>query len=106
VTLTKAHIIDAVAENNGLPRNKSQEIVETLLELTKHTLELGEDVLISGFGKFCLKQKKERRGRNPATGDDLMITPRRVITFRCSGKLRDRINGECPINTFSKKACN
>jgi integration host factor subunit alpha len=92
MALTKAHIIKAVAEDNGLPRNKSQEIIKNLLELIKHTLESGEDVLISGFGKFCVKEKKERRGRNPVTGEDLMMAPRRVITFRCSGKLRDKIN--------------
>jgi len=55
-------------------------------------LESGEDVLISGFGKFCVKEKRKRRGRNPATGEDMMLAPRRVVIFRCSGKLRDRIN--------------
>ena len=62
------------------------------MEIMKKTMEKGEDVLISGFGKFCVKGKKERRGRNPATGDDLMLTPRRVVTFKCSGKLRSKIN--------------
>jgi integration host factor subunit alpha len=57
-------------------------------------LEPGEDVLISGFGKFCVKEKKERKGRNPATGDAMMLAPRKVVTFKCSGKLRDRINGK------------
>ena len=71
--LTKAHIIDAVAEQNGYPRTESKEIVEMLLEIMKRTLESGEDILISGFGKFCVKDKGERRGRNPATGDDMMI---------------------------------
>jgi integration host factor subunit alpha len=58
----------------------------------KSTLASGEDVLISGFGKFCVKNKRERRGRNPATGEDMILAPRRVVTFRCSGKLRDKIN--------------
>jgi integration host factor subunit alpha len=52
-----------------------------------------EDVLISGFGKFCVKEKSERKGRNPATGDEMLLRPRKVVTFRCSGKLRDKING-------------
>ena len=68
--------------------------METFIEIIKSTLASGEDVLISNFGKFCVKEKKERRGRNPATGDDLMLAPRKVVTFRCSGKLRDRINGQ------------
>jgi integration host factor subunit alpha len=72
---------------------QSQEIVETLLELIKSELVSGEDVLISGFGKFCVKEKGERRGRNPATGGTLMLKSRRVVTFKCSGKLRDKING-------------
>ncbi|SPD76198.1 Integration host factor subunit alpha (fragment) [uncultured Desulfobacterium sp.] len=63
-----------------------------LLEIIKRTLEQGEDVMVSGFGKFCIKAKKERRGRNPATGDDLMLDPRKVVVFRCSPVLRDRIN--------------
>jgi integration host factor subunit alpha len=67
--------------------------VETLIEIIKSNLEKGEDVLISGFGKFCVKKKNPRRGRNPATGADLMLRERRVISFKCSGKLRNKING-------------
>ena len=94
MTLTKARLIDAIAEANGFPRKEASETVETLLELIKSTLESGDDVLISGFGKFCVKAKDERRGRNPATGGDMMLAPRKVVTFKCSGKLRDRINGK------------
>ena len=93
-TLTKAQIVDVVAERNGYTRKKSIEVVEILLELIKQSLESGEDVLISGFGKFCVKQKNKRRGRNPATGKDMMLRRRKVITFKCSGKLRNKINGE------------
>jgi len=93
MTLTKANIINAIAEANGFPRNKASETVETLLEIIKGTLVSGEDVLISNFGKFCVNQKKERRGRNPATGDDMMLAPRKIVTFKCSGDLRDKING-------------
>ena len=92
-TLTKAHIIDAVAESNGYTRTKSIETVETVLELIKRSLESGEDVLISGFGKFSVKQKAKRKGRNPATGEDLILEPRRIVTFKSSGKLRGKING-------------
>jgi len=93
MTLTKSHLIDAIAKQNGFIKKQSSETVETLLELIKSTLASGEDVLISGFGKFCVKEKRERRGRNPATGEDMMVAPRRVVTFRCSGKLREKVNG-------------
>ena len=93
MTLTKAHIIESVSSQTVLTKKQSIETVETLLEIIKNTLESGEDVLVSGFGKFCVKAKKERRGRNPATGDDLMLAPRKVVIFKCSGKVRDKING-------------
>ena len=92
MTLSKADIIEAIAEQTGFPKNHSSEIIDTLLEIIKRTLESGEDVMISGFGRFCVKEKKERRGRNPATGEPMMLAPRRVVTFTCSGKLRDKIN--------------
>ena len=93
MTLTKANIVEAVAEQIGYTKNQSSEMIETLLELIKRSLESGEDVLISRFGKFCVKAKHGRRGRNPATGEDMMLEPRNVVTFRCSRQLRDRING-------------
>jgi integration host factor subunit alpha len=92
MTLTKADIVEAIAEQIGYTNKRSFEIVETLLEIIKGDLESGEDVLISGFGKFRVKEKKERRGRNPATGDDMMLAPRKVVTFRCSQQLRKKIN--------------
>lgn len=92
MTLTKAQIIEMIAEQNGFAKNKTIEIVENLIEIIKHTLENGEDVLVSGFGKFCVKSKGQRRGRNPATGSDLMLSARKVVTFKCSGKLRDKVN--------------
>jgi integration host factor subunit alpha len=93
MVLTKKQIIEEVMNRNGFTRKKSTETVEILLEIIKRSLESGEDVLISGFGKFCVKEKKERKGRNPATCEPMMLEPRKVVTFRCSGKLRDRING-------------
>ncbi len=92
MTLTKAQIVDIIREEIGFTRNECTELVETLLEFIKGTLESGEDVLISGFGKFCVKQKRKRRGRNPATGDELILASRKVVTFQCSGKLREKIN--------------
>jgi integration host factor subunit alpha len=94
MTLTKANIVEAVAEQTGFTNKRSFEIVETLLKMIKSALESGEDVLISGFGKFCVKEKRLRRGRNPATGEDMMLVPRKVITFRCSKLLREKINGQ------------
>jgi integration host factor subunit alpha len=93
MALTKNDIVTRVHEL-GFTKKKSVEIIEALLEIIKSTLEKNEDVLLSGFGKFCVKQKKQRRGRNPATGDDLMLKERKVVTFKCSGKLRDKINGQ------------
>ena len=94
MTLTKSHLIDAIAEQNGFTRKKSTETVEIILEIIKSKLASGEDVLISGFGKFCVKDKNSRRGRNPATGSDLILRERKVVTFKCSGKLRDKINNQ------------
>ena len=93
MTLTKVQIAESVQNQTGFPKNRSSEIVGTLLEIIKKTLASGEDVLVSGFGKFCVNEKKERKGRNPATGEDMMLASRKVVTFKCSGKLRDRING-------------
>lgn len=92
MTLTKAQIVDLIHEELPFPKNKSTEVVEGLIEIIKSTLQSGEDVLISGFGKFCVKDKRERRGRNPATGNDLILSQRKVVTFKCSGKLREKIN--------------
>ena len=94
MTLTKAQIVDRIREETGMTRNESFETVESLLDFIKRTLESGEDVLISGFGKFCVRQKRERNGRNPATGDKLIIAPRKVVRFQHSRKLREKINGK------------
>jgi integration host factor subunit alpha len=93
MALTKADIIESVNQQLGFPQKKSTELVEQLIETIKSTLASGDDVLISGFGKFSVNEKNERRGRNPATGDEMMLRPRRGVTFKCSGKLRRRVNG-------------
>jgi integration host factor subunit alpha len=92
MALTKSDIVAKVHEL-GFTKKKSVDTIEALLEIIKGTLEKGDDVLVSGFGKFCVKNKKERRGRNPATGSDLTLRARKVVTFKCSGKLRDKVNG-------------
>ena len=92
MALTKHDIVMKVNEM-GFTKKQSIEIIESLLEIVKQRLENGEDVLISGFGKFCVKNKNQRRGRNPATGSDLILAERKVVTFKCSGKLRNKING-------------
>jgi integration host factor subunit alpha len=96
MTVTKDHIINSICTQLDLPKKKAADMLESLLELVEKTLESGEDVLISGFGKFCVKQKKERKGRNPATGQDLMLGSRKVVTFKCSPILRSKINMKEP----------
>ena len=92
MTLTKNDIVAQVQEI-GFTKKSAVGAVESLLEIIKQTLEAEDDVLVSGFGKFCVKEKKSRRGRNPATGSDMTLWGRRVVTFKCSGKLRERVNG-------------
>ena len=79
---------------------KCKKIVNTLIEILMRTLESGEDVLISGFGKFCVKEKAERKGRNPTTGESIILPPRRVVTFKCSPKLKDKIERTHFLATF------
>ena len=93
-TLTKSDIISTIQAENGFSLHKSTQIIEMLIEIIKSTLESGEDVKISGFGKFQVKEKRERRGRNPATGEDLILEPRRVVTFKNSMRLRKLINSD------------
>ena len=92
MTLTKASITEMVAAENGWTQKQSSEYVDRLIEIMKSSLASGEDLLISGFGKFSVKEKRERKGRNPATCDDLTLRPRKVVTFKGSARLRDIIN--------------
>ncbi len=93
MTLTKLEIINNIQEKLVYPRKEAIEVVEKLLETIKESLVSGEDVMISGFGKFCVKEKAQRKGRNPATGEDMMLSARRVVTFISSGNLREKVNG-------------
>ena len=92
MTLTKARIIDTIYNSTDLTRPQTTRTVEAILEIIKSTLESGEDVLISRFGKFYVKEKKQRLGRNPQTGDDLMLGSRRVVSFQCSPVLKEKMN--------------
>jgi integration host factor subunit alpha len=94
MTLTKSDIAVALSEKLDLPQRKCADLVDLTLDLIKKTLRDGEDVLITGFGKFCMKGKKARSGRNPLTGEHLVLDGRRVVTFACSGVLKRKINGE------------
>jgi len=82
MTLTKEALVSLVETRVGLQKRESDEVFESLMEIIKRTLESGEDVLISGFGKLCVKDKNKRRGRNPATGEDKMMRARRVVVFK------------------------
>jgi integration host factor subunit alpha len=92
-TLTKVEIIQKIQEQTGFQRSAAIDVFERLVEVIKSTLSSGEDVLVSGFGKFCVKQKNARLGRNPASGEQMTLDPRKVVTFRCSNELRAKIKG-------------
>jgi len=94
LALTKQTIIQKISTENNLSLTEAKDTLETLLEIMKETLASGEDIMISGFGKFQVNEKAPRKGRNPATGWEMMLDGRRTVTFGCSGGLRDRINGD------------
>ena len=94
MTLTKSDIINGIYNSTDLKLYQATKTVENILDLIKKTIGSGEDILISGFGKFYIQNKNDRRGRNPATGNDLTLDARRVVRFKCSGVLRDKINGK------------
>jgi len=92
LTCTKQTIIEKISEKNTCSQSEAKDTIETLLKIMKSTLESGEDIMISGFGKFKVKEKKSRKIRNPANGEDMVLDGRRNVTFKCAGGLRDRIN--------------
>lgn len=92
MTMTKNHIVDLLMDRIGFTKKKSTELVEQTIEIIKQTLESGDDVLISNFGKFQVNEKSERKGRNPATGGLMMLAPRRTVTFKASNTLRKKMN--------------
>lgn len=94
MAITKTKLAEAVSKEFELPKSDAVSSVESLLEIIKKTLASGESLLVSGFGKFTIKEKKKRKGRNPQTGNDLILDARRIVTFKCSNKLRDAVNGD------------
>jgi integration host factor subunit alpha len=93
MTLTKDHLISSIRNRLGISRFESSRLVESVLETVKTSLANAEGALISGFGKFIVKEKAARKGRNPATGEDLTLDARTVVMFRCSPRMRNVING-------------
>ena len=92
MALTKEKLITHLETQLGMGRQESRTVVERLLKIMKDTLSQGEDLLISGFGKFSVRQKKARRGRNPQTKESMTLAARKVLVFKASGVLRKRIN--------------
>ncbi|UCG11794.1 MAG: integration host factor subunit alpha [Deltaproteobacteria bacterium] len=92
MTLTRADIAKAIRKQAGQPKQQSADLVDSVFNIIKHQLENGEDVLISGFGKFSVKERRERKGRHPVTGEPMMLPPRKVVTFKCSGRLKNKLN--------------
>jgi integration host factor subunit alpha len=95
MTLTKANLVQEVYKNHeGITKAQASDAIESFLNISKDCLIVGSDLLLSGFGKFNVRDKKERKGRNPQTGETLILDSRRVVTFSPSGILRNRVNGE------------
>lgn len=95
MTLTKAKLIDQlITSHKNISKTQAREAVESLLELMKSNLENGNNVLLSGFGKFSIKDKRPRKGRNPQTGEKLILEARRVVSFKPSGKLKEMVNSK------------
>ena len=92
MTLTKNEMISNLTEQMKIDKKTASQSVEKIIETIKSSLESGDDVMISGFGKFCVNEKNERKGRNPATGENLILPGRKIVTFKSSGKLQDRVN--------------
>ncbi|MCP3943070.1 MAG: integration host factor subunit alpha [Desulfobacteraceae bacterium] len=92
MALTKQAIIEEISEKNNCSPSEAKDTIKHFLEIMKSTLASGEDIMISGFGKFCVNDKAPRKGRNPATGEDMVLDKRKVVTFKCAGKLKDKIN--------------
>ena len=92
-TCTKQTIIQKISTKNNQTPSQAKVTLETLLEIMKSTLASGEDIMISGFGKFQVNEKAPRKGRNPANGKDMMLKERRIVTFKCSGGLKNKVNG-------------
>ena len=94
MTCTKTTITEKISEKINHSPSQAKDTVDSLLEIMKSTLASGEDIMISGFGKFHVNKKAPRKGRNPATGEEMVLNGRRTVTFKCAGVLKDRVNGD------------
>lgn len=103
-TVTRAHLSEAVYQEVGLSRNESAELVESLLREISDALTKGDSVKISSFGSFSVREKGQRVGRNPKTGEEVPILPRRVLVFRASNVLKNRINDSLSRRSSSEDA--
>ncbi|MSP31001.1 MAG: integration host factor subunit alpha [Acetobacteraceae bacterium] len=104
-TVTRAHLVEAIFTQVGLSRNESADLLEHVLEKLSDTLESGKSIKISGFGTFSVRQKGRRIGRNPKTGEEVPILPRRVLVFRPSHVLKAHVNGTVPdLNVWEDDA--
>ncbi len=92
MALTKARLVVSMSQKVLISKSETFNAVETLLSIIKKTLESGEDVMISGFGKFSVREKGPRTGRNPVTGKPMVLQARKVVTFKCSKKLAEKLN--------------
>ena len=92
MTITKAHLIASIRNRLDLPKSESEKIIKSLFENINETLENGQDILISGFGKFSIKDNKDRRGRSLSTRESMMLDSTRIVTLKCSPVLRDKLN--------------
>lgn len=91
--MNKVDLVEIIHNELGFPKKESTDLLECVISIMKQTLESGEDIKITGFGKFEVKQKNDRKGRNPATGDTLIIEARKIVTFKTSSLLKSAING-------------
>lgn len=94
MSLTKSAIVESLCKECGCCKRRSSELLEFILEIIKRSLTSGEDVLISGFGKFCVNEKSKRRAKSPAPGNEVTLGSQRVVTFRCSMVMREKLNGD------------
>ncbi len=92
MTVTKAHLIASIRNQFDLPKSTSEKIVKSLFENINETLENGQDLLISGFGKFTIRDRGDRRGRSRLTGESMMLDSTRIVTFKCSPVLSAKLN--------------
>ena len=96
MTMTKADIVERIYDKVGFSKKEATEVVEAIFELLKRRLERGEKVKVSGFGNFVVNEKRPRKGRNPQTGEEIVITGRKVLSFKASQVLKKTMNGETP----------